>query len=156
MSFITYPIKYVAVAVFAAPLLAALALADFQKIQKRLLPLGGILFALVVAILFWTQCAPLPGSDRHAALLNGISRAVFLILTGAILFALTRRASSPLLRCAPLALILIAWLDVFTHEPAQNPTVPPWICLLYTSFFDMVSFRRTAEPPCRKFQNPDS
>jgi hypothetical protein len=127
LSFITYPIKYVAVAVFAAPLLAALALADFQKIQKRLLPLGGILFALVVAILFWTQCAPLPGSDRHAALLNGISRAVFLILTGAILFALTRRASSPLLRCAPLALILIAWLDVFTHEPAQNPTVPPWI-----------------------------
>ena len=22
-------------------------------------------------------------------------------------------------------LILVAWLDVFTHEPAQNPTVPP-------------------------------
>jgi hypothetical protein len=21
-------------------------------------------------------------------------------------------------------LILVAWLDVFTHEPAQNPTVP--------------------------------
>ena len=24
-------------------------------------------------------------------------------------------------------MLLVAWLDVFTHEPAQNPTVPPWI-----------------------------
>jgi hypothetical protein len=24
-----------------------------------------------------------------------------------------------------LTLLLVAWLDVFTHEPAQNPTVPP-------------------------------
>ena len=22
---------------------------------------------------------------------------------------------------------MVAWLDVFTHEPTQNPTVPPWI-----------------------------
>jgi hypothetical protein len=25
----------------------------------------------------------------------------------------------------PLVLILVAWLDIFTHEPAQNPTVSP-------------------------------
>ena len=28
---------------------------------------------------------------------------------------------------APLILVLVAWLDVFTHEPAQNPTVSPTI-----------------------------
>jgi hypothetical protein len=127
LSFITYPIKYVSVIIFAAPLLAAFALADFQKIQKRLLPLGGILFALLGAVLIWTQLAPLPGDAAPAALLNGFSRAAFLILTGAILFALTRNATAPLLRLAPLALLLVAWADVFTHEPAQNPTVPPWI-----------------------------
>jgi len=60
-------------------------------------------------------------------LLNGISRAAFLMVTGGILFALTREARTPLLRSAPLALILIAWLDVYTHEPRQNPTVPPAI-----------------------------
>jgi hypothetical protein len=27
----------------------------------------------------------------------------------------------------PLFLILAAWADVFTHEPTQNPTAPPWI-----------------------------
>jgi hypothetical protein len=34
LSFITYPIKYISVAVFAAPLLAALALANWAKFKK--------------------------------------------------------------------------------------------------------------------------
>ena len=34
---------------------------------------------------------------------------------------------SPLLRSAPLLLILVAWADVFTHEPKQNPTVMPGV-----------------------------
>ena len=127
LSFITYPIKYVSVVIFTAPLLAAFALANFQKIQKRLLPFGVVLFTLLVGILFWTQLAPLPGDDPHATLLNGLSRVVFLFLTGAILFALTREAKSKLIQAAPLLLILTASLDVFTHEPAQNPGVPPWI-----------------------------
>ena len=127
LSFITYPIKFISVAVFAAPLLAAFALANLEKIKTRLFPLGAILFSLLVGILFWTQLAPMLGDDKHAALLNGFSRAAFLILTGAILFALTREAKSKLLQVAPLLLILTAWLDVFTQEPAQNPTVPPWI-----------------------------
>jgi hypothetical protein len=127
LSFITYPIKYVSVVIFAAPLLAAFALASFQKVQRWLLPLGGVLFTLLVGILFWTQLAPLPGDEPAAALLNGLSRAGFLIFLGAILFALTRTATSTLLRFAPLLLLLVAWADVFTHQPAQNPTVPSWI-----------------------------
>jgi hypothetical protein len=127
LSFITYPIKYIAVAIFAAPLLAAFALANFAKVQKKLLPLGGVLLALIVIILFWTQLAPLPSDEPHATLLNVLSRAGFLFFTGAILFTLTRSANSALLRFAPLLLLLVAWADVFTHEPAQNPTVPPWI-----------------------------
>jgi hypothetical protein len=127
LSFITYPIKYVAVVIFAAPLLAAFALANFQKIQKRLLPFGAILLALIIAIMFWSRLAPLPGDKQHAMLLNGVSREVFLLLTGTILFFLAREAKSKLLQAAPLLLILTAWADVFTHEPAQNPTAPPWI-----------------------------
>ena len=127
LSLVTYPIKYVAVVIFAAPLLAAFALANTEKkFRKRLLlPLGAVLFALLIAIVFWTQRAPMPGDDTHAALLDGFSRATFLILTGAILFVLTRDVKSRLLRAAPLFLIIAAWLDVFTHEPTQNPTVQP-------------------------------
>ncbi|HEY5044183.1 MAG TPA: hypothetical protein VIK53_19605, partial [Verrucomicrobiae bacterium] len=90
-----------------------------------LLPLGAVLLVLIAIIVLWTQHAPLPGDDPHAPLLNGFSRAAFLLLTGAVLFILTRASKTPLLRFAPLFLILVAWLDVFTHEPAQNPTVTP-------------------------------
>lgn len=127
LSFITYPIKYIIVTVFAAPLLAAFSLAHFSKVQKRLIPFGGGLLVLLAGIIWWTQFAPLPGDASHAALLNGFSRAGFLILTGIILVALTRKANSALLRFSPLWLLLIAWADVFTHQPNQNPTVSPWI-----------------------------
>ncbi|MEY4917103.1 MAG: hypothetical protein RL616_1016, partial [Verrucomicrobiota bacterium] len=110
---------------FAAPLLAAFALANIEKIRRQFIPLGAVLLALIGGIIFWTQHAPLPGDETHAALQNGISRAAFLLLTGAVLFALTRAAQSPLLRCAPLALLLVTWLDVVTHQPKQNPTVSP-------------------------------
>ncbi len=125
LSFITYPIKYISVVIFAAPLLAAFALANFLKVQKHILSLGTVLFALLVAILFWTQLAPMPGDDTRVALLNGFSRAFFLLLVGSILFVFSREAKPMLFRAAPLFLIFIAWIDVFTHEPTQNPTVQP-------------------------------
>jgi Bacterial membrane protein YfhO len=125
LSFITYPVKYVTVVIFAAPLLAAFALANFSKVKKWILPSGAILFLLLGGILFWTRHFPKSGDDTHATLLNGFSRAAFLILTGAVLFLLGLKNKSPLLRFAPLFLTLVAWLDVFTHEPPQNPTVAP-------------------------------
>ena len=162
LSFITYPVKFVMVVIFAAPLLAAFALVRFSSrsshkggagrgeeaqsspaqipspqppprlggarenaIVVPLLAAGVVLLALIGGIVIWTQHAPLPGDDAHAALLNGFSRAAFLLLTGAVLFVLARDAKAPLLRLAPLILILVAWLDVFTHEPKQNPTAPP-------------------------------
>jgi hypothetical protein len=195
LSFITYPVKFVMVVVFAAPLLAAYALAKWfgtpgtapartevlkraesdgdsrnregrggdgssprsqicsaklgdepspplqlnshravpvpgvppQITRTRLLWLGAVLLLLIAGITAGTQLAPGPGFDSHAALLNGISRAGFLLLIGAVLFALTRERKSPLLRFTPLILILAAWLDVLTHEPRQNPTVLPWV-----------------------------
>jgi hypothetical protein len=133
LSLMTYPIKYVIFVALLAPLLAALALAHQQNLRseeksafnKRLVLVGAILLALIAGILFWVRQFPFPTDDVHATLLNGLSRAAFLILTGALLFVLTRENAPGLRRIAPLILIFAAWLDVFTHEPAQNPTVPP-------------------------------
>jgi hypothetical protein len=168
LSLMTYPIKYVTLVNFLAPLLAAFALArffplssakrregrgeeaDYSKTQipapqpsprlggarektfspqcfqtSRLLAIGVILLSLIAAIIFWAWRFPFPTDDVHATLLNGFSRAAFLILTGTLLFVLTRENAPGLRRIAPLILIFVAWLDVFTHEPAQNPTVPP-------------------------------
>jgi hypothetical protein len=98
---------------------------DFQT--PKLAAVGMILFSLLIIILFWAQIAPMPGDDSQATLLNGLSRAAFLILTGGLLFALTRENAPGMRRIAPLILIFVAWLDVYTHEPAQNPTVPPMV-----------------------------
>ena len=125
LSFITYPVKYVTVVIFAAPLLAAFALANFSKTRKWIFPSGAILFLLLGGILFWTRHFPKSGDDTHAALLNGFSRALFLILTGAVLFLLGRKDKSPLLRFAPFFLVFVAWLDVFTHEPPKIRAVAP-------------------------------
>jgi hypothetical protein len=239
LSFITYPVKFVMVVIFAVPLLAAFALAgvsaparrelpdrtgaDTAASWKRLWPLGLTLLVLIGVIMIWTLFRILPGVEVRAALWNGLVRAAFLVLTGAVLFVLlrpgrnqidapkpvntlgqrlpphepgkhstfniqrptskagakrsaldvqswalnvecfpcgsgaqgvnesgkslpsTRRgiegegwsapddsagsvATATVSKYAPLAsvaLILLAWLDVWTHEPPQNPTVPP-------------------------------
>ena len=168
-SFMTYPVKYVTLATFLAPLLAAFALARLfslsslkggegrgeeaeiyqsqipspqpsprlggarektsltQDFKKRLVFVGTILLALLAVILFWAWRFPFPTDNVHATLLNGLSRVFFLLLTGALLLVLMRAPKPGLRLIAPLLLVVVAWLDVFTHEPAQNPTVPSWI-----------------------------
>ena len=125
LSFITYPIKYVALVIVAAPLLAAFALADFTRAHQRLLPLGGVLLALLAGVLLWTHLASLPGDVP--VWFNGLTRAGFLIATGILLYALTRTGKAPLLRWVPLLLLLVLWADLDTEQPAQNPTVPPLV-----------------------------
>lgn len=127
LAFVTYPVKYLLLVTFVAPLLAAFSLARIQQ-QKREIPVVGIvLLILLTAIIIWLPRSSMTNMDVHAAVLNGFSRLVFLFLTGAVLFALARNSEAPYLRIAPLVLIIVAWLDVLTHEPAQNPTVPPGI-----------------------------
>jgi len=135
LSLMTYPVKYVILTALLAPLLAAFALAHLRTLrseekpalQKRLVLAGSILLALIVGILLWAWRFPFSTDDVHATLLNGWSRAAFLILTGGLLFVLTRENAPGLRRIAPLILIFVAWLDVYTHEPPQNPTVPPTV-----------------------------
>jgi hypothetical protein len=170
LGLMTYPIKYVVIVAFSAPLLAAFALARLFSLSSakggegrgeeaetfqsqipspqplprldgargktfssqlfqssRLLGIGAILLAIIAGILFWAWRFPFSTDDVHTTLLNGLSRAAFLILTGGLLFVLTRENAPGLRRLAPLILIFTAWLDVYTHEPAQNPAVPPTV-----------------------------
>jgi Bacterial membrane protein YfhO len=129
LSFITYPIKFVMVVIFAAPLLAAFTLADFKsQISNRKFQISGaLLLALIAGITLWTQFAPHTGDATRLALTSGLSRAGFLLLTGGALLALTGLAKTPQLAFAPVLLVLVAWADVFTHAPKQNPTVSPGV-----------------------------
>ena len=128
LTLITYPVKFVLLVAFIAPLLAAFGLAAISErpgSARRILLLGAILLALIGGIIFWAQHFSMPGDDVHATLVNGLSRAGFLLATGAVLVILARRGGTALGRTAPLLLLAVAWLDVLTHEPTQNPTTPP-------------------------------
>ena len=127
LSFVTYPIKYVALTVFAAPLLAAFALANLARVRRQLLPLGGVLLLLLGAVFAWSQCASRPGETAPVTLLAGLTRGGFLLLTGGLLVLLAKPDGCARHRWLPLVLLLVAWADVYTHEPNQNPTVPSWI-----------------------------
>ncbi|MGA2854260.1 MAG: hypothetical protein ABSE90_09055, partial [Verrucomicrobiota bacterium] len=156
---------FVLLAAFLTPLLAAFGLARIQdnvecgdasplskaptcrrtpKLFNRLLFIGFILLALIGGNLFWAWRFPMPGDDVHATLLNGLSRAGFLLMTGTLLLYIKPGAPASLpaggiaqilaskmpalpelRRMTPLLLLAIAWLDVLTHEPTQNPTTPP-------------------------------
>ncbi|MSU58608.1 MAG: hypothetical protein EXS35_10600 [Pedosphaera sp.] len=128
LTMMTYPVKYVLLVTFVAPLLAAFALARVHKrSEASIATLGGVLLALIAVILLWAWRYPFPTDNVSATLVNGLTRAGFLIASAALLFAMTRATKAPWRCCAPLALLLVAWLDVLTHEPTQNPSVAPWI-----------------------------
>jgi hypothetical protein len=132
---ITHSIKYMAIVIFIAPLLAAIALARREHLHAAEMPVArshlfttGFLLLLVLgAILFWAWRFPYPTDDVRRTLINGATRVGFLVGIFVLLVYLTskRKRGSRLL--LSLLLIVVAWLDVLTHEPAQNPTVQPWI-----------------------------
>lgn len=135
LSLITYPVKFVLATTFLAPLLAAFALARIQtpddqkqNVSRHLIFIGAILLALIAGILYWAWRFPMPGDNVHATLLNGLSRAAFLLLTGGLLLVLlVQNGQNAWRRFTPLLLVVVAWLDVMTHEPTQNPTASPGI-----------------------------
>jgi hypothetical protein len=134
LSLITYPVKFVTVIAFVVPLLAAFALARLQapgprmQIRRRLLVLSGLLLLLITAVLLWAWLCPFPSDDYPATLRNGLSRAALLAVAAGLLLLLQRASGRG---CAlaefglPLALLVVLWMDVWTHEPNQNPGVPP-------------------------------
>ena len=151
LSLMTYPVKFLIVVTFAVPLLAAFAIArlqernkpDIQVLTKRLLLLSGLLLGLIVAIVVWARGWPFPNDNFPDTLWNGVGRAGFLVVAAVLVWMLQWLARSPLGavspaktsgpvreqigRFIPFLLLLVLWLDIWTHEPPQNPTVSPTI-----------------------------
>jgi hypothetical protein len=151
LALMTYPIKFVTVVAFAAPLLAAFGLARLVRPEhdqdrafaNRLRWLGGLLLALVGGILLWAWRCPFPADDFPATLRNGLLRGAFLVLATLLLATIhgscrRRRKealSSPsegqsLLTSSPTPgqdappTLMDGGFPTRTHEPQQNPTVP--------------------------------
>jgi len=128
---------------------------EARPFRRKALALGVGMLGLIIAILIWAYHSPFPADDYSATFRNGISRAFLLLITTAVLLAVqqcfckTRKegnedkegaelvstsanlaSSRSFDRIQPflsVVLLVLLWLDVWTHEPTQNPTVPHFI-----------------------------
>src|SRR5262249_2895457 len=135
LSLMTNPVKFITVLIFAVPLLAGYGIAAWQKEEpllsgtrpeRRLISINGLLLMLIAGILAWAALFSFPiDNDFPVTLRNGITRAAFLLGTTFLLVIWRRNSPPKLQRILALALLAFCWIDVLTHEPAQNPTVAP-------------------------------
>jgi hypothetical protein len=150
-----FPVKFLVVITFAGPLLASFGVARWcafgmtsgqselepnESIRsvadpepglvgpqpwRRLVWVSGLVLLVIGAILFWSwRIAPPPGV-LAVTLRNGLVRALFLVLTAAVLLCLRFNTAVKVQRLLSGSLMLLIWFDLYTHEPRQNPTVTP-------------------------------
>ncbi len=132
MGFMRFPIKFVVLATFVIPLIAAQAVswwqalpeAQLQSERKKLWQIGWLLFGVMVFILWWEWLIHPPVRDNPLAVTkNALLRAVFLALIIGCLMLLRLLENFKLQRLARLCFLLLFWFDVFTHAPNLSPTL---------------------------------
>lgn len=134
-NFMRFPIKYVVVAVFVLPILAAFAVRESgenlrrreQLSDRSMIVLWSALAVAIAAIVVWSRLDPLPvnPSDFQLTWHSGVTR---LALLTAFLFAL-RWALAGVGNVRPWApavvLLVLIWFDALTHTAWQNPVAHP-------------------------------
>ena len=133
LGFFRFPVKFVVLATFCFPLLAAFAVAHFtapgrmpeRTLRRALLGVGGALTVAVIVIVACSYALPLRGEAFTASWQHGAGRVLFL---GAILgLVLALRRPSPHVQRLGLALALALAVagDGLTHTGQQNPGINP-------------------------------
>jgi hypothetical protein len=132
IGFMRFPVKFVVLATFAIPLLAACGVSWFQSRStqawrpewKMLKIIATILLAAMLVILFIAWKNPLASDALSEVLKNTGVRAVFLALVVSCLYLAQIEKDGKLRRLWQTGLVLLLWFDVFTHAPNLSPTVP--------------------------------
>jgi hypothetical protein len=133
LGFARYPVKYVLLAAFTLPLLAAfgtarLAAPPGTRDARKLLGwvcLGALGLLVLLALLAWRL--PFPRDVWPETGNNIMWRGVWLVVVcgaAAAAFWLPRARSRVLVQ---LAALLALWFDLWTHLPVVQPTIAPWV-----------------------------
>ncbi len=129
-----YPVKFLYLFILVAPLLAGFGLASYQSGHSQsplrngrwqVILLSAVL-ALMGVIAWLAYVSPMPMDTPWKTQVNALQRAVFLGLIVGLLWWLQRNwelKRGVLLRGA---LLLLVWLDIWTHSPPIMPTIPSW------------------------------
>ena len=129
--FIRFPVKFLVLATFAIPLLAAHGLGWLLALPAgsgtpRWRSLGGLALLLVgvMAVIIWAAWTSVPGPQLSVVAGNAGVRALFL---AALVLGLARLSAEPdprRQRVLQIGLLLALWFDIFTHCCNLSPTVP--------------------------------
>ncbi|MBI5773300.1 MAG: YfhO family protein [Verrucomicrobia bacterium] len=129
-----FTVKFVLITTFCLPLLAALAIAQLRasdepasvrRWRNSVFAFGGIALAAMVFIVWWSYSHPVLGELFTASWQHGLMRALYLVLILGGLCFLPRWRRDQFEWLPRVALLVLLWLDVWTHAPTQNPAIPP-------------------------------
>ena len=126
LGFTRFPIKFVVFTIFSLPLLAAAGIVWLQgcaapAVRRGLLAAGGALAVAVAALAF---CVPFAEDSRSVVGANGAARLVVLAAGLAVLLCQPRFPRKAGQLVLSFAFLFLSGLDICTHVPRQNPTVP--------------------------------
>jgi hypothetical protein len=135
LGFMRFPIKFVVLATFVIPLLAAfgvdwlmgLSAGQWQPGWRKAKILGAALLGLIVLTLGIACKYPFATDNINATLRNGMGRGLFLVLIFVCVGLLHARAQIKLQRILQAGLVILLWFDVYTHAPNLSPTVKEWV-----------------------------
>jgi hypothetical protein len=135
LGFMRFPIKFVVPAVLALPLLAACAIAHWERLRHErgrgpACTLGAVLLGVLAGIgviLVLARLDPMPADSWAATVQNGLRRAGFLLLAAAFWYGREEPKWGAGRGWLGLAVCLTIASDGLTHAPWQNPTVPRWL-----------------------------
>jgi hypothetical protein len=130
LGFMRYPIKFVVVAVFALPFLAAFAVRWVQEAavgstrERKSLKLGvAVLLVVLAGIVVLEWKFPMGHDDWPKTWQNAVWRAAFLVLVPGSLILMQRALKERIQILLRVALLVLLWMDVYTHAPNVSPTV---------------------------------
>jgi hypothetical protein len=133
LGFMRFPIKFVILATFTIPLLAAFGLAwlvrpGHEKPERRpaqLLIAAAVVAAAIGAVVLAARQHPVMPNESGFVGTNALARLGFLLLSGACLFGLCKIRDPKAQTWLQIALIAALWFDVRTHNADLSPTVRP-------------------------------
>jgi hypothetical protein len=131
IGFMRYPIKFVVLATFALPLLAAHGLAwlrncsaeQWLRERKLLAGLAVLLVVIISTLVYFATQHPLVGDDLNGVVKSGIRGVIFLGLVLGTLLLLRAVKRDQMQWILQSALVVVFWMDVFSHVPTLSPTV---------------------------------
>jgi hypothetical protein len=131
IGFARYPIKFVALPVFAIPLLAAYGLSSLQsgspessrRGQRSLILMGGLLLLAAGGTLWAARCFPKPEESWRLTWQSALSRMLFLAGFIAAVCGLLRARTPRLRGLLALAVAALVGLDLTTAGLRLHPTV---------------------------------